>query len=123
MKAAAGLLHQVENESRDAFSGGDGVPLFEVVPAEAEADYRDIHIERGPDAYVLSGKQLRKLFDSTNFNDYGSLRYLYKHLLKRGVIQELKSLGLQEGDTIRMFAFEFEYEDEGEDGGMGGLGR
>ena len=61
---------------------------------------------------MLEGKQLRKIFNSTNFNDFGSLRYLYKYIEKNGAIDKLKALGLKEGDTVRIFDYEFEYYDE-----------
>ena len=55
---------------------------------------------------------LMKIFRSTNFYDMGSLRYLYKYIEKSGVINQLKEMGLEEGDTIRIDDFEFEYVDE-----------
>ena len=75
-----------------------------------DPDYRVIHIEEDEDGvFVLSGKQLQKIFRSTNFNDMGSLRYLYKYLEKSGVMEELSGMGLAMGDTIRIYDFEFEY--------------
>ena len=62
--------------------------------------------------YVLEGKQLSKIFRSTNFNDMGSLRYLYKYIEQKGAIDELKQLGLEEGDIIRIEDYEMEYWDE-----------
>jgi GTP-binding protein len=56
--------------------------------------------------------QLDKIFRSTNFNDYGSLRYLYKYIENSGAIDELKKMGLTDGDTIRINNFEFEYIEE-----------
>ena len=61
------------------------------------------------DVYVLSGKQLLKIFNSTNFNDMGSLRYLYKYIEKSGAIDKLIQMGLDEGDTISIEDYEFEY--------------
>ena len=69
-------------------------------------------IEETDDAFVLSGKQLMKIFRSTNFYDMGSLRYLYKYIEKSGVIDQLREMGLEEGDIIRIDDFEFEYVDE-----------
>ena len=34
------------------------------------------------DVYTVKGKQLKKIFDSTNFNDFGSLRYLISFSIK-----------------------------------------
>ena len=53
-----------------------------------------------------------KIFRSINFEDIGSLRYLYKYIEKSGAIEELKKKGLKEGDTIKIEDFEFEYMDE-----------
>ena len=45
-------------------------------------------------------------------NDMGSLRYLYKYIEKSGALAELRTMGLEEGDIIRIDDFEFEYFDE-----------
>jgi len=79
----------------------------------SESEYREISCDKDGSIFVLSGMQLNKVFRSTNFNDYGSLRYLYKYLEKNGAIDELKKIGLTDGDTIRIGSFEFEYIDEG----------
>lgn len=91
----------------------DDTEYFDFDLDENDPEYREIFTSRDDDgAYVLSGKQLQKIFDSTNFNDMGSLRYLYKYIEKKGAIDKLLEMGLEEGDTIRIFDFEFEYWDE-----------
>lgn len=96
----------------------------ELPPEEPEAEYFDFELDdRDPEyknvevsmadgAYVVTGKQLKKIFDSTNFNDFGSLRYLYKYMEKKGAIDKMIEMGMEEGDTIRVFDYEFEYYDE-----------
>jgi GTP-binding protein len=79
---------------------------------DVEPDFREVNVEKDGDTYVVTGKQLRKIFDSTNFNDFGSLRYLYKYMEKRGAIQRMLDMGLEEGDIIRVFDYEFEFFDE-----------
>ncbi len=87
--------------------------FYDFAKDERDEDYTEIYTSRADDgAYVLTGKQLRKIFDSTNFNDNGSLRYLYKYIEKKGALEELKNMGLDEGDTIRIFDYEFEYWEE-----------
>ncbi len=85
---------------------------FDFEAEENDPSYRKIEITEEDGVYVLSGRQLLKIFNSTNFNDTGSLRYLYKYIEKSGVIDELKEMGLKEGDTVRIEDFEFEYIDE-----------
>lgn len=102
-KALAELPDEEEQYEFYDFSGDDEEP-----------DYREIYtyIDDEDGVFVIEGKQLTKIFDSTNFNDMESLRYLYKYVENKGAIAELKELGLQEGDTVRIKDYEFEYEEE-----------
>ena len=88
------------------------VEYFDFDTDDYDPDYRTVTVTRENDAFVLSGKQLQKIFDSTNFNDFGSLRYLYKYIEKRGAIEKMKEMGIEEGDIIRIQDYEFEYWDE-----------
>lgn len=107
MQAAAKLLAETELEEDDF------VETFDFEKEDQDPDFRKIDVGRDDDgAYTLSGKQLKKIFDSTNFNDMGSLRYLYKYIERSGAMKQLRKIGLEEGDTIRIFDFEFEYIDE-----------
>ena len=108
LEAAAEALQKalLEPEEEEEYE------YFDFENDDKDPDYKEIYISRENDAYVLSGKQLQKIFDSTNFNDMGSLRYLYKYIEKKGVIKKLLDMGLEEGDTIKINDFEFEYWDE-----------
>lgn len=79
---------------------------------DKDPNFKELYITEENGVYVLSGKQLQKIFDSTNFNDMGSLRYLYKYIEKKGAIEKLLEMGMQEGDIIKINDFEFEYWDE-----------
>ena len=99
------MLDQIAREPQE----DDAYELFDFERDDADPDYRTVYADMDGDVYVLSGKQLLKIFNSTNFNDMGSLRYLYKYIEKSGAIDELIEMGLDEGDTIRIEDFEFEY--------------
>lgn len=87
--------------------------MFDFEQEEHEADYKRISGYLDEDGvYVLEGKQLSKIFNSTNFTDNGSIRYLYNYIVKQGGIKLLKTLGLKEGDTVRIEEFEFEYTED-----------
>lgn len=90
----------------------DEYEYFDFDVDDKDPDFKEIYASKEGGVYVLKGKQLQKIFDSTNFNDMGSLRYLYKYLEKKGAIEKLLEMGLEEGDTIRIFDYEFEYWDE-----------
>ncbi|MGI6203995.1 MAG: GTPase ObgE [Anaerovoracaceae bacterium] len=108
VEEAARLLAEV-NENYEE----EEPELFDFDRENDDADYRRIDASVDEDgSFVLSGRQLRKIFNSTNFNDMGSLRYLYKYIEKSGAIDRLKEMGLKEGDTVKIEDFEFEYIDE-----------
>lgn len=87
--------------------------MFDFEADEYDADFKKISGYKDEDGvYVLEGKQLLKIFNSTNFTDSGSIRYLYNYIVKQGGIKLLKSMGLKEGDLVRIDDFEFEYTDD-----------
>ena len=57
---------------------------------------------------VKSNKKLDRLVNSVNFNDYDSMQYFQRMLIKYGVISALKEKGAQEGSDVEMCGIEFE---------------
>lgn len=107
MEEAARMLANVEAQPLE-----ETMEIFDFEREDNDPDYRRVEVCRENEVYVLSGKQLTKIFNSTNFNDIGSIRYLYKYIERSGAVEKLKEMGLEEGDTIRIQDFEFEYIDE-----------
>ena len=70
-----------------------------------------ITVRKENDYFIVEGKPIEKLFNSTNFDDMDSLRYFQNFLRKRGIVDELKKLGIQDGETVKILDFEFEYYD------------
>ena len=110
--AALNELNRIEQDP--SLQEEDTTEFFDFEAEDNDPTYRDIicGYEEEEDVYTLSGKQLSKIFKSTNFNDMGSLRYLYKYIEKKGAIEQLKELGLEEGDIIRIEEYDLEYWDE-----------
>lgn len=77
-----------------------------VYTAEEEKPFE---IEKENDMFVVSGSWARKIVGSTNFDDYESLQYFQRSLKKKGVIDALEKMGINEGDTVKIHDFEFEY--------------
>ncbi len=86
--------------------------MFDFEKDDIDPDYRTVYPSFNGREYVLEGKQLMKIFNSTNFQDFGSMRYLYKYIEKSGAIDKLKEMGLEDGDIIKIADFELEYFDE-----------
>lgn len=87
----------------------DDYIYFDMENADTDPEYKEIKVSLENGVFVLSGKQLEKIFDSTNFNDTESLRYLYKYIEERGAMQKMVDMGIKDEDTVRIKDFEFEY--------------
>ena len=77
--------------------------------AEAgEAD--DLTIEHMDDLWIISGKWLQQLIMDINFADYESRMYFDRQLRKSGLFERLEEMGIEDGDTVSIYDFEFDYE-------------
>ena len=59
--------------------------------------------------YIVEGEWLFNLMGQVNFNDYESLNFFQRVLLKNGVIDKLREAGVNEGDTVSIYDFEFDF--------------
>ena len=82
----------------------------EYVKPLAEAGNADeLQIERYDDLWVVSGKWLQKLLNDINFDDYESRMYFDRQLRKSGLFDRLEEQGIEDGDTVSIYDFEFDY--------------
>ncbi|WP_010251659.1 GTPase ObgE [Acetivibrio cellulolyticus] len=79
----------------------------EVVYTAGEEEPFQIHKE--DEAFVVEGNWVRKLVNSTNFNNYESLQYFQRTIKRKGIVEALENMGVNEGDTVKMYDLEFEY--------------
>lgn len=66
-----------------------------------------ITVENG--IYYVEGSWLLNLMKDINFDDYESLQYFQRCLKNGGVIKLLEKQGIQEGDTVNIYDFEFDF--------------
>lgn len=74
-------------------------------------DEKDFTIRRENEVYVVEGPLVERLLASVNMDDSDSVKYFQRVIRKRGIIDELKSMGVNDGDTVKMGSLEFEYYD------------
>ena len=83
----------------------------EYVKPLAEAGEADaLSIEHMDDLWVVSGKWMQQLIADINFADYESRMYFDRQLRKSGLFDRLEEMGIEDGDTVSIYDFEFEYE-------------
>ena len=82
------------------------VPKPPVIDSSAPLD-----IQRADDGtWLVEGPWLQRLMANVNFADYESRMWFDKTLRQSGLFQQLEELGIQDGDTVSMYDFEFEYQ-------------
>ena len=65
----------------------------------------------GAHLWVIKGERIEKIYRMTNISTDEGLMYLTTTMRKMGIEDELRSLGVQEGDIVKLVDFEFEYFD------------
>ena len=104
---AAKKLREIEAQPPEE----DEEVLDEKVYQFSEEQEKLFTIRRENNTYIVEGRFIERLIYSTNFDDSDSLAYFQKVLRKRGIIDELKDAGIQEGDLVKIYEVEFEYYD------------
>ena len=59
--------------------------------------------------YYVEGSFVDRLLASVNVNDPNELRYFHRVLKNKGVLDDLKEMGIQDGDFVNLNGFEFEF--------------
>ena len=72
-----------------------------------EEEGLQVEIEDG--VYVVTGKALRRIMYSVNFEDMESIQFFQKTMESQGVFDKLREMGIEDGDTVKIYDIEFEF--------------
>jgi len=78
--------------------------IYEMKPEGPEFE---ITVEK--EVYYVKGVGIDRLMFSTDFEDVESLRRFQSILMKKGVFEKLREMGIEDGDTVNINGFEFDY--------------
>ena len=84
-------------------------------PTHAELDEQAgmgerFEITRGDDAvFYVEAPWLEHIMRTVDMEDYASLQYFQRVLRNTGIIDKLEEMGIEEGDTVNIFGFEFNF--------------
>ncbi|MGE6488302.1 GTPase ObgE [Paenisporosarcina sp. NPDC076898] len=93
------LIHEMAAEESD-----------KTVLYKHQSERDGFEISRDDDgAYVLSGSSIERLFKITDFSREDSIRRFARQLRGMGVDEALRERGAENGDTVRLLEFEFEF--------------
>lgn len=69
-------------------------------------------VEKAEDAentYIVEGPRIEKMLGYTNLDSEKGFQFFQRFLKETGILDDLEKEGIQEGDTVRMYGFEFDY--------------
>ena len=59
--------------------------------------------------YVVEGPRIEKMLGYTNLDSEKGFNFFQKFLRTSGIIKELEEMGIEEGDTVKMYGLVFDY--------------
>lgn len=65
--------------------------------------------EEDPSVFIVEGPRIEKMLGYTNLDSEKGFAFFQRFLKEGGILDELENAGIQEGDTVRMYGFEFDY--------------
>lgn len=101
------LLRALAPIVQEAALRQDSVVLTPVTERKRDKEWR---VERTDDGFKVIGDRLTRLVAMTNIESSEGLYHLHKQLSRIGVLEALEKAGAEDGDTVTVGNFEFEYE-------------
>lgn len=81
----------------------------EEVSLDNSAGARETYVRRENGKYIVEGEWLYNFMGQINFSDYESLNFFQSVLSKNGVFDKLREAGVEDGDTVNIYDFEFDF--------------
>ena len=108
-------IRELLYEVRHMLDGIDEKPIVfeqEFFPEYMLADSDEPYIvtyDAESDEYVVEGPRIEKMLGYTNLESEKGFTFFQNFLKLNGILEQLEELGIQEGDTVRMYGLSFDY--------------
>ena len=99
----------LETAPMDVMEFTPEISLEEYTSRIEELPYTVEKSEDEEGVYLVEGPRIEKMLGYTNLEDNKGFKFFQDFMVKNGIIKELKDLGIEEGDTVRVYGWEFEY--------------
>ncbi len=81
-----------------------------VAPAPVAGTPEELEIDHYGNTWMITGKWLEHLIMDINFDDYEARNHFDLILRRSGLFKRLEEMGIQDGDTVDIYDFQFEYQ-------------
>ena len=98
----------------EMLQGMDSEPvIFEQEYDPSTAMYLDepytVSYDEETDEFVVEGPRIEKMLGYTNLDSEKGFAFFQRFLKEGGILEELEKAGIEEGNTVRMYGFDFDY--------------
>lgn len=59
--------------------------------------------------YIVEGPRIERMLGYTNLDSEKGFEFFQKFLKTNGILEQLEELGIEEGDTVKMYGWQFDY--------------
>lgn len=77
--------------------------------AGLESEPYTVTYDSDEDEYVVEGPRIEKMLGYTNLESEKGFTFFQNFLKENGILEELEKLGIEDGDTVRLYGLSFEY--------------
>ncbi|MBE5843656.1 MAG: GTPase ObgE [Butyrivibrio sp.] len=74
-----------------------------------ESEAFTVEYDSAEQEYVIEGPKIEKMLGYTNLDSEKGFAFFQNFLVENGILDQLEALGIQEGDTVRMYGNSFDY--------------
>lgn len=67
------------------------------------------YYDEDDDMYIVEGPRIERMLGYTNLESEKGFEFFQKFLKENGILEELENLGIEDGDTVRMYGLQFDY--------------
>jgi len=68
-------------------------------------------VSKTEEGYRVKGKRLETMVSMTDLTNRDALRHLHRRMERMGVIEKLREMGVEEGDSVEIGEIEFAFSD------------
>ena len=69
----------------------------------------EVTYDEKEDEYVVEGPRIERMLGYTNLESEKGFQFFQEFLKKNGILDQLEALGIQDGDTVRLYGLSFDY--------------
>ncbi len=69
----------------------------------------EVYFDDEREVYVVEGPRIEKMLGYTNLESEKGFVFFQNFMRDNGILDELENLGIQDGDTVRIYGFAFDY--------------